>query len=446
MKKLLVDVTERITPGVYESDDIKIILSSLPYFDRGDVVVFDVDKTLITNIIDSDFLERFKEEILPLKELELLSQKQLDGKLFLYRSIPDPKMPLIKLVDDRIPMLIKNLQLGGIKCLGNTSRDPIITFSNLSFDVSRATVSLLKSLGIDFSYTIPVFSSWTFDALGNEKPTTSSSSYSGIPTFKDGIIFSSQVPKHITQLELFKKLKIMPKKLAFIDDSIENVQGMYDFMSSSGVECYAFCYSKKKLTLSSNYFPKEAYTLAVRKLETWIHTLLLGEDTYTFYVNSHLAEFLIYDKYFASKDLALQTPEIIEIDKRIVAKFGELVSKGRIKQTSSNATLEISVLGVEKAHLEYYCQTQLGITSVYLEFESDACLISLNRTAIGILCEKSNISGHGTEEHELDDEPVVEDSPIRVFFSLEQPTSDKVQQEKAQEKTGSKHCCVPPGP
>lgn len=276
---------EQIKPGIYESDDIELILSHpLKNFGYEDVVIFDIDDVLITPRLDPFFFEHAEKES-PLYKNFFSLEQYIKDKFFSYLFVSQ-SLSTITLIDERTPTLIKRLQLQGVKCLGNTALDPAVVEFSLNFDSASARIALLNDLGIDFSCAFSYLSSSVFDTLDQTYLTTLP------PLFKDGVIFSSQVPKHITQQELFNRLEITPKKLVFIDDRIENVQGMYDFISSLGIECYSFCYTKSKSTPLLSYFSYEAYRTELKKLEKFVEKLLSGEDVSKFYLESYSGRFI----------------------------------------------------------------------------------------------------------------------------------------------------------
>lgn len=275
---------EQIKPGIYESDDIELILSHpLKNFGHEDIVIFDIDEVLITPRLDPFWFEHVKKESSLYKEF--LSQEQhIRDKFSLYLFVSQ-SLSTIQLMDERTPMLIKKLQLQGVKCVGNTGLDPVFG-SNLNFDSASSRVALLRDFGIDFSCAFPHLSSWTFDTLDQTHITART------PLFKEGIVFSPEVPKYITQNELFNRLEIAPKRLVFIDDRIENVQGMYNFINSLGIECYSFCYSKNKTKPLLSYFSDEIFEKELIKSEEFVKKLLGGEDVNKFYLEAYSGKFI----------------------------------------------------------------------------------------------------------------------------------------------------------
>lgn len=261
---------QNLTPGTYESDDIKLILShALENFGPEDIVVFDIDDVLITQRLDPFYLTHVQKKT-PLFEKFDLLEEHLKELYFLYMSLfqaPD----VISLMDERVPILIRELQERGIKCIGNTAMPPVCGPAS-NFDAAVARLRKLHRLGIDFSYTFLHLEAWDFETL-NEKHIVKIK-----PLFKQGIIFSGATPKHITQHELFKKIETVPRRMVFIDDIVENIFGMQDFISSLGIECYSFCYLKKKTKPILSYFSDEIFERELRILESFVEKLLINEN------------------------------------------------------------------------------------------------------------------------------------------------------------------------
>lgn len=253
-----------IKPGVHESDNIEAILSyALENFDNQDLVIFDVDEVLITGLDPYYFEHCLKKSAL---HNHLFSQNEdTIDQFFLYMFLS--KSRPWTYMDNRLPELIKKLQSQGIPCIANTALNPTIN-PVLNIDVPTLRVNMLRSLDIDFAKTFPHFLSWDFNTLDlthilKERP-----------LFKEGIIFSSETPKYITTLELFKKMGIKPRRVLFIDDHYDNARLMYERLSLEGLECYSFCYSKKKTKPLRSYFTEEAFNRELKKLEIFLERLL----------------------------------------------------------------------------------------------------------------------------------------------------------------------------
>lgn len=255
-----------LTPGVYESDDAEWILS-IPLNDgeEGDCIIFDVDEVLCTGFVP--FYCELSKKYANLYERLFLENKSM-GERFLsyaYSQLPWAYM------DEKLPSLLKKIQLKKVRCIANTALDPIVDIQ-LNLDLPSARIETLRKLHFDFSQSFKALDEWDFSTL------ESNSTKRYKPLFKEGIIFSSDTPKHITTIKLFEKLDFIPRRAFYIDDSHENAQEIYDALASRGIECYSFCYSKKKTKTLQNFFEDNVFEAQIEKLEIFLNKLLSGED------------------------------------------------------------------------------------------------------------------------------------------------------------------------
>ena len=283
---------QRLSPGAYESDDIGMILSqALENFEPEDVVIFDIDDVLITQRLDPFHHAHVQNQTALFERFDSLEKNLKDMFLFyVYFASQSPEV--ISIMDERTPVLIKSLQARKIRCIGNTAC-PSMFGPASNFDAAASRIRLLYELGIDFSCAFPHLELWNFDTL-HEKYTIE-----GRPSFKQGIIFSGTTSKHITQHELFKQAATIPRRVMFIDDNAGNIFGMQDFMSSLGVECYSFCYSKAKSKPLLSYFSDEIYRRELRILESFVDKLLANEKVSSYFLGSYNREFIRTQKGWA---------------------------------------------------------------------------------------------------------------------------------------------------
>lgn len=260
-----------IKPGVYEADNMEIILSHpLKEFGTQDIVIFDVDEVLITGL-DPYYFEHFSKKS-PLHEKLFSRGQHIIDKFFLYMFLTKPWTCM----DENLAKFVKTLQQQEVRCIANTALNPTIN-SELSIDVPALRVQTLRSFGVDFSEAFPHLSLWDFNTLDSKYIPKLP------PLFKDGVIFSSETPKHISTLEFFKKVGFKPKRVLYVDDFLENSQTMFEELSSLGVECYSFFYTKKNAKSLRSYFSEEVFTRELRKLELFIEKLLNEEDVDEFF-------------------------------------------------------------------------------------------------------------------------------------------------------------------
>lgn len=309
--------------GVYKSDDIQWILQyPLKNFGPRDAVIFDVDDVLITQPLDPFRSEHFMTKS-PLWNRFSLLEEPTQEKFFAYLHMSH--FQNITLMDERTPLFIKRLQANGVICVANTAQNSKCERSNMEFDSMNARIAMLRYFDIDFASTTHDLHSINFGVTTTPAISTEDSDTveeagisdktlreinigSGLdvrlqyragiaatrctPVFKDGIVFSSQVPKHVTQYELFRRAGITPQRLVFIDDKMANVQDMYDFMSARSIECYSFCYSKSETTPLSSYFSDAIYRTELHRLERFVEMLLDGQDTDRLYFEADFGRFV----------------------------------------------------------------------------------------------------------------------------------------------------------
>lgn len=260
-----------IKPGVYKADNMEIILSHpLKEFGTQDIVIFDVDEVLITGL-DPYYFEHYSKKSSLHEKLFSRGQHIID-KFFLYMFLTKPWTCM----DENLPKFVKKLQQQEVRCIANTALNPTVN-PKLSIDVPTLRVQILRSFGVDFSEAFPHLSLWDFNTLDSKHIPKLP------PLFKDGVIFSSETPKHISTLEFFKKVEFKPKRVLYVDDFLENSQTMFEELSSLGFECYSFFYTKKNAKSLRSYFSEEVFIRELRKLELFIEKLLNEEDVDEFF-------------------------------------------------------------------------------------------------------------------------------------------------------------------
>lgn len=260
-----------LKPGVYEADNMEIILSHpLKEFGTQDLVIFDVDEVLITGL-DPYYFEHYSKKSSLHEKLFSRGQLIID-KFFLYMFLTKPWTCM----DENLPKFVKMLQQQEVRCIANTALNPTVN-PKLSIDVPTLRVQILRSFGVDFSEAFPHLSLWDFNTLDSKHIPKLP------PLFKDGVIFSSETPKHISTLEFFKKVGFKPKRVLYVDDFLENSQTMFEELRSLGFECYSFFYTKKNAKSLRSYFPEEVFTKELKKLELFIEKLLNEEDVDEFF-------------------------------------------------------------------------------------------------------------------------------------------------------------------
>lgn len=261
-----------ITPGIYESSDIELIINHLlSRLERDDLIIFDVDDVLLKSL-DPYYSEHYMKETTLHQMLYSRDQNTVETfLLYLFLSKPCVVM------DPKLPELLNQLKLKNIKHIANTAILPIVN-EKLHVDISRKRLETLKEIGIDFADSFSELPFWNFDSFPLEEASKVS------PMFKEGVIFSSQAPKYSTTLALLQKLDFKPKRIAFIDDLFDNAKEMHDVLSLTGIECFSFHYTKKERSPVTSYFPSEIGASELKRIEFFIETLLSGKNVEEFFL------------------------------------------------------------------------------------------------------------------------------------------------------------------
>ena len=255
-----------ISPGVYKEDNIEAILHcALREFGEEDIVIFDVDEVLITGLNPYHF-EHFLKKTQLNERLFSCSPSTID-KFFQYMFSTQSWACM----DKRLPDFVRRLQQQGVKCIANTALPPIIN-SELDIDFAALRIQALLSFGFNFSEAFSHLSLWNFGTLDSKHIPKF------CPLFKEGVIFSSKTPKHISTTELFKKVNFNPRRVLFIDDSSENSHAMFTELSSQRIECYSFIYTKKDMGSLRDYFSEEVFARELGRLEFFIEELINEEN------------------------------------------------------------------------------------------------------------------------------------------------------------------------
>ncbi len=171
--------------------------------------------------------------------------------------------------------------------MGNTRLDPVLGLYE-NYDIASARVQLLRELGIDFSEAFPDLSSWDFDTLNTSWVKNCP------PRFQNGIIFSSLIPKSVTQHELFKKIRVYPKRIVFIDDTLRHLEDMLKTMTELKIDCFCFHYTQKTCIPLVSYFSPSCLITERKYLEAFLAALYDKKDLSVFYGEIHLKRFIIH--------------------------------------------------------------------------------------------------------------------------------------------------------
>lgn len=121
----------------------------------------------------------------------------------------------VKLIEEQFATVLRSLQEKGVAVMGCTHRQP---------SVAEATFRQVKSLGVDFCQSAPLFQAES--AIPSQTPTL----------YSQGILF---VGDYNRKIDIFKSFLFLsgqkPKKVVFIDDKLKNVEELEE-LTQLGIE------------------------------------------------------------------------------------------------------------------------------------------------------------------------------------------------------------------
>lgn len=215
---------------IYKIESIKEAEKELLSLTGKNLAIFDIDDTII---IHNDSILR------PCGELKLAwamlkNFSDLRGANFaqLYSIVTAEAKE--RLLEQRTAQLIKELQNQKVKTIAltasNTGRVGILK------SVEDSRIALLKSLGVDFDHPFST-NDLVFNELKRKK---------GAPTYKQGIIFSSDAGKGKALLAFLDRVNFKPKKVLMVDDKIKNLIDVEKALLSRGITFIGYEYTKAK--------------------------------------------------------------------------------------------------------------------------------------------------------------------------------------------------------
>lgn len=199
---------------------LKSIAEIKNYISNADLVIFDIDNTLLeakTYYCHANwFYDRYDEAIAQgMSEDRALS-------LLLPPWEKAQKNCEVKAVEPFIPELIKEIQRSGKKVMALTSR---------SQNIERETIAELSSLNIDFSKSAPVPADFSWPM--NDTVVAS----------KRGIVFTTDFQSKGDVLkEYLRRANFSPKEIVFVDDSPRNLLSVLTVQGAEEIVVHALLY------------------------------------------------------------------------------------------------------------------------------------------------------------------------------------------------------------
>ncbi len=223
----LLSISSPALPDILVVDDLCRFEEEVEKLNEDALVLFDVDDTLI---VPKDAILRPCGRAFVKKFTQMLPSGQQDQEELLFSKVLLQKESI--LVDPKAPDLIKSLHARKIPTIALTAADS----GKLGHIENMADwrIHELKSLDLDFT---PAFPHHELMEFPTQKEMCSN------PTFKGGILFTSDHPKGDILKAFLEKLSWRPKKVLFIDDKLSYIESVETTMKELGIECISFHYS-----------------------------------------------------------------------------------------------------------------------------------------------------------------------------------------------------------
>ncbi|MFI0434139.1 MAG: DUF2608 domain-containing protein [Parachlamydiaceae bacterium] len=214
---------------IYETDDLAFIQECVQDLSSNDLVLFDIDDTLIVAV--DEILKPINDCFFDL--LTNYTENDLDLWHKIHLQAPQT------LVDKRSVTLIAQLQRMGITTLAFTAAYGQLPNEEAPCDWR---ITELSNFGYDFSSALPQVSFIELPLLSSQSE--------HLPMYKSGILFSACHPKGITLHHFLEKIGWLPNRIVFIDDVLKNVLSVTEAMNNIGVDCIGIHYKAAYSLLS----------------------------------------------------------------------------------------------------------------------------------------------------------------------------------------------------
>lgn len=244
---------------IIQTKDIKVIENVLASIDADTLVIFDVDDVLMypeDKILRSQNADACKVLVKQLKQRVGKDKIQDITSIILLARKNKP-------VDPKMIKLINTLQKNNIKVLALTNC--ATGKFGLIPNTKNWRISELKSHGYYF------YKSWPNLKDINLKPVMKDSNDAS-PVYKEGVLFVDQTGEKGAVLDAFlTSIKIIPKRIVFIDDKSKNLVSVAEFAKQNDVEFIGIEYTKvleEKEVLNKNIAQLQFEVLEKKK--KWI--------------------------------------------------------------------------------------------------------------------------------------------------------------------------------
>lgn len=170
------------------------------------------------------------------------------------------------LLDIKIPEIIKDTKERGIKIISLTSgRTGAIGSVNNRQDLR---LSRLKSFGIDFTGSFKVTRLLLERNGDGNNRIGRKSEFANDAIFKDGVIFTSRLPKGKILGIFLDKVEFLPKKIIHVDNDISKLSSVQRMCKSRNIEFLGIHYTKQYNNSENDTFDKKVAEKKLKILQT----------------------------------------------------------------------------------------------------------------------------------------------------------------------------------
>ncbi|MDR2464215.1 MAG: DUF2608 domain-containing protein [Holosporales bacterium] len=232
------ETTDKIK--IIETNNIDVVEQILQDTDTDSLVVFDCDDVLLT-IADSVFYRpgtgknSLNGKISLFDELyeQEFGQQSSETRIVHSAAVLATNEP--RVVCERMPVIVRNLQNRGIKCIVATAICPHPSCC-MSNPIEWRTQTL-RQHEYNFETSFQHLQNKTFDDIQGLYQ----------PVYNNGILYCSCTPKDVV-LELFLKYaQINPQLIVFIDDSKRNIDIIGDFCKKNDIDYVGIYYTEARM-------------------------------------------------------------------------------------------------------------------------------------------------------------------------------------------------------
>ncbi len=206
------------------------IESAIQQADSETLVIFDVDDVLIT--AKDQILQPAHHKFAQKLEESLESRHSEEEAQKLWSIIWLARVD--ELVDPQMVSLIKEAQGKGLKVMALTNAWTGM-FGNIP-SIEDWRIKELESFGYTFKDSWGNLASKTFVTLKPKDPKR-------FPVFKDGIVFTSNLPKGEVLKVFLEYASLSPKKIIFVDDKLKNLKSVEAICQKAGIKFSGFEYT-----------------------------------------------------------------------------------------------------------------------------------------------------------------------------------------------------------